>query len=439
MSSAPDLPSAANICIVGAGPSGLALALSLAARKIPFTIVDALEEGHSGSRSVAVQSNGLEALHTVSPQLVADIVAAGMVCRRIRMLDGQARTVLDLGIGAALEGKTRFPFYLTIPQRQMEALMREHLQRMGASVHWRRRVSGMRPVDSGSRYELQFDSGETLTAKYVVAADGANSFVRDAAGIRYLDPRTKTDAVYEGKDDWDFFVVADVELATPLPRTIPLDRIQMRVGRGALVLTAPFRVVHPDSKEDVRIRLYLGVPRGADPPPRKPDAAYIQALVDNHGTIAKTDAERPKIVRVLDSARFRATVGLAEQYLVRAAPTSDASAYVLLAGDSAHRHGPAGGQGLNVGVCDGCELGDAFAAVLSDGGDAAEQFTAYSNRRRGVAQRVISMVLDMTAMEASGPGWVDYFRTVAVWAACKVPFIARMMILQMSGVGDMKR
>ncbi|KAJ7745207.1 hypothetical protein DFH07DRAFT_977740 [Mycena maculata] len=71
-------PSSTEVCIVGAGPSGLACALGLAARQIPFVIVDALEQGHNSLRAVLMQVNALEALGTLHPELSAEIVADGI-------------------------------------------------------------------------------------------------------------------------------------------------------------------------------------------------------------------------------------------------------------------------------------------------------------------------------------------------------------------------
>ncbi|KAF7329770.1 FAD/NAD(P)-binding domain-containing protein [Mycena kentingensis (nom. inval.)] len=436
------LPSTADTCIVGAGPSGLAVALGLAVREIPFVIVDALEAGHNGSRAIGVFPNALEALNTVSRELVDDIMAAGIISTSTTCLDAHGKTLMNFRFDAALDARTEFPFYVIIQQHRVEALMRAYLARMGTNIHWGKRVTSLRAVNDGTLYALQLASGETLEAKYVVAADGAKSALREAAGIRYLDPHTGADAIFEGKDDWRLFVVADVVFDPPAPSSIPRDRVQSTIGRGGLVMTAPIPGEEGEEEEDEITRLYLGVP--GSPPPADPDAAYLQSLVDAHGAPAPSPPSKPKIARVLDSARYRVAVALAERYLARAtADAGAASAYILLAGDAAHRQGPAGGQGMNLGICEGLALAEAICAARMCALTTANRhpesefaiFNEYATRRREIAREVMGMVRNMTALEDCGSGLVDYLRMKVVSALCGVELVEKRMVWRVSEEG----
>ncbi|KAJ7731061.1 FAD/NAD(P)-binding domain-containing protein [Mycena metata] len=433
-------PSSTEVCIVGAGPSGLACALGLAARKIPFVIVDALEAGHNGSRAVLVQASALEALGALHPQLPEKLISAGIQSKTLTTIDLQERLVFRLRM-TDITAYTKYAFSLLIPQHKVEHQMREYVHGGGNSIHWGKRVADVKEVVDGSQYELRFESGEALTARYVVAADGSKSLLRASAGIRFLNPYTKEAG--PGKNDLSF-VVADVLFASPLPTNVPRDGLQMIIGAGGVVLTAPMREEGSDGapQNNNLFRLYLGVP---DTPSRSPDAAYLQAILDARGPGSHSKQHPvPHIAKVLDSSRYRTRPALVDRYVHRA----KGGAYILLVGDSAHRHGPAGGQGMNMGICDGVELAQvidehhrsAFDAEKSGTThDAVQIMDAYSTRRRSVAAQVIDLVESMTQVEKGGRGWGPYFRVTALWAIFKVPFVNGVLAWKISGLGHAKK
>ncbi|KAJ7108357.1 FAD/NAD(P)-binding domain-containing protein [Mycena crocata] len=451
------LPSSTEVCIVGAGPSGLACALGLAARQIPFVIVDALEEGHNGSRAVVMQANALEvcsihvcisycgslctaqALGALHPDLSTEIVAAGVQSKTMTVVDRRERQVFQMRM-TELAADTKYAFCLLIPQHSVEKRMRERLQQVGKSVHWRKRVSGVREVAQAAQYEVRFESGEVMTARYVVAADGSKSSLRSAAGIQYLDPLTSKDA-RPGTEDLSF-VVADVVFASPLPTNIPKDAVRIMAGSGGVILTAPILDTSPSAGAAQNLfRLYIGVP---DTPPSAPDAPYLQAILDARGPGSQsTQHNVPKIVKVLDSSRYRTRLALADRYFQR----TKGGAYILLVGDAAHKHGPAGGQGMNLGICDGCELAEAIykhrdlvpVGGKEADGDAVKILEEYSARRRAIARGVIDMVDDMTKFENGGAGWGTYLRSIGLWAVFKLPFVNGMIARRLSGLGHAKK
>ncbi|KAJ7679618.1 FAD/NAD(P)-binding domain-containing protein [Mycena rosella] len=436
------LPSSTEVCIVGAGPSGLACALALAARQIPFVIVDALHAGHNSSRAVLMQASALEALGTLHPQLPEELVSGGIQSKTLTTIDLQERLVFRLRM-SEIAAYTKYAFSLLIPQHRVEHRMREYMQGGGNSVHWNKRVTDVKEVAEGSQYELRFESGEVLTARYVVAADGSKSFLRSFAGIRFVDPYTKKDAG-PGNNDLSF-VVADVLFASPLPTNVPRDGLQMMIGAGGVVLTAP--MLGEDSagappQNNNLFRLYLGV---SDTPPASPDAAYLQAILDARGPGSHSKLHPvPQIAKVLDSSRYRTRPALVDRYVHRA----KGGAYILLVGDSAHKHGPAGGQGMNMGICDGIELAQAIdehrrsafdAEKSGTPHDAVQIMDAYSTHRRSVAAQVIDMVESMTQVEKGGQGWGPYFRVTALWAVFKVPFVNGVLAWKISGLGHAKK
>ncbi|KZV83645.1 FAD/NAD(P)-binding domain-containing protein [Exidia glandulosa HHB12029] len=425
------LPSNVDVVIVGAGPSGLACALALAHRKVPFVIVDALSEGHNGSRAALLQANALEALEAVHPSLASELVAAGTPSVELHTVDIYERQLFKVQMSANAP-YTRYPFSLLIAQHDIERLMRTYLSRGGNDVQWKKRVTDVKETDEG-RYELAFESGEKVKARYVVAADGSKSTIRTFANIRFLDPTTNAPA--EPSPDDPSFVVADVLFASPLPPNIPRDTLRMMITPEGVILTAPLKINHSTPSDTTSsnvspdgnlFRLYLAVPTT---PPSRPDAAYLQGIINARGPgshLKDTPEGKekgvtvPKIERVLDSGRYRTRPALAERYVTK----SQSGAHILLVGDAAHKHGPAGGQGMNLGICDGCAAADAIA----------RENPSALNARRAIAAKVIAMVENMTDVERGGSGWVPWFRVGLLRLAFRVPFVNSLIAWQISGL-----
>ncbi|KAH7101806.1 FAD/NAD(P)-binding domain-containing protein [Auriculariales sp. MPI-PUGE-AT-0066] len=441
MAAAP-LPSSSEVVIVGAGPSGLACALGLAFRNIPFVLVDAREGGHSDSRAVLVQANALETLEALDPDISNEIVALGIKSESLTTLDVQERPVFCLRMSDNAP-YTKYGFSLLIGQHHIERILRDHLARRGHQVQYHQRVTDVTQGPEG--WSVEFLSGQRIVARYVVAADGSKSLVRSRAGIPFLNPYTNAGAASPTSNDLSF-VVADVQLADPLPSNIPRDRLQMMVGLDGVVLTAPLLDAAPPNATDPTggnlFRLYLGIP---DTPPAAPTVEYVQNILDTRGPGSHSKQHTvPRIARMMSSSRFRTRPALADRYVQRA---SGSAAYVLLIGDAAHKHGPAGGQGMNMGVCDGVELAEAIDAHRGVGGEKAGAgqdddtgiFQAYSTRRRAIARETIDMVEGMTQLEKGGAGWVPWLRVMGLWLFFKVPGVNGMLAWKVSGLQHRKK
>ena len=318
--------------VVGAGPTGLALAAQLRAFGARFRIVDRLTDRARESRALAVQARSLELLQTLG--LGDALVARGRTSTMLALhLDG--RRVAEVALGEIGATDTRFPFILFVSQAETEALLGDHLAAAGVAVERGVALVGVERGEDRVRCTLRHDDGreEQVQTRYLVGCDGAHSTVRAAAGIPF-----------EGDSYPQSFVLADVEADGPLVA----GAINSFAGRGVAMFVplgrpATWRVIAM-AVDDVDAA--ATAPR--EPPRGALSLAELQAIVDvpTGGT-----------VRVRDPVwltRFRLHHRQTARY--REGP-------LFLAGDAAHIHSPVGAQGMNTGIQDAWNLGWKLALV----------------------------------------------------------------------------
>ncbi|MGW2272160.1 FAD-dependent oxidoreductase [Streptomyces yangpuensis] len=335
------LPARTEVAVVGAGPTGLALAVTLAEAGIDFVLLDRQAEGANTSRAAVVHARTLEVLDELDPSgaLSADLVGRGVPVSRFAVRDG-ARPLAAVDFDGL---PTAHPYALMVPQYETEAVLLRRLRALGGDVHRPYEVTAVAQDAEGAT--LTTATGETLRAAHVVGADGMHSAVRTAAGI-----------AFEGASYGESFVLADVVMDwAPGPREVSLA-----FGAGGLTVIAPLPGGH--------YRIVATVAEA----PAEPDLAFVRGLLDER--VPGQAAVR----ELVWSSRFRIHHRVADRYR---------AGRLLLAGDAAHVHSPAGGQGMNTGIQDGYALGRALAVGDLDG---------YQAARRPVALRVVALTHRMT-------------------------------------------
>lgn len=347
------LPDSTEVAIVGAGPTGLVLAAYLASHRIPFVLIDRLAESANTSRAAVIHARTLEVLEELG--LTERLLAASHVVPRFNLRD-RDRALATIRFDGL---PTAFPFTLMLPQVDTEKILVQRLRELGGEVFRPATLTGLQQDQDGATLIISLADGAVreLRARYVVGADGMHSAVREFAAIPFPGAR------YEQS-----FVLADVRMSW----SDPADEVFLFFSPAGLVVVAPL----PGGRH----RIVATV----DEAPEQPDLALVQSLLDARGP-RKAPA---RIEEIVWSSRFRVHHRLAENY--RKGP-------VLLAGDAAHVHSPAGGQGMNTGIQDAVTLGRALVDVFV-GSAADARLDDYTRRRRPIAQRVVAFTDRMTRM-----------------------------------------
>jgi len=374
-----------EVVVVGAGPTGLTLGCALRQAGIDVLVVDGAAEGANSSRAAVVHARTLEVLEQldVTPRLLAE----GCVVPVFTVRTGR-RVLARIDFGGL---PTPYPFTLMLPQSRTEALLSGRLTELGGQVHRRCSVTAVRAGADGAEVSMTGPDGQSqqVRARYVVGADGMHSTVRGAAGIGFTGGRYPQS-----------FVLADVRLDWSLPS----DEVQLFLAPAGLAVVAPLPGGHHR------------VVATADTAPDHADQPYLQTLLDHRGP------GRAQVREVVWYSRFRVHHRVANTY--RVGP-------LLLAGDAAHVHSPAGGQGMNTGIQDAADLGVTLVQILRDRA-APTTLDSYSRRRRPVAQRIVTLTDRATRAATLSSPIARTARDAALTLAGRLPPIQQRLARQLA-------
>jgi 2-polyprenyl-6-methoxyphenol hydroxylase-like FAD-dependent oxidoreductase len=381
----PSTPSAdfdTDVLVVGAGPTGLTLAAALTARGVRTLLIDKQAAGANTSRAAVVHARTLEVLEPLG--VAGRLVDRGIQAQRFTIRD-RDRVLVDLGFDRL---PTRYPYTLMISQATTESVLLARLLELGGQVRQPSSVVDLGQDDAGVTATL--DDGSRLRARHVVGSDGMHSVVRERAGIPFSGGR------YD-----ESFVLADVRVTGG----VPSDEVILYFSPAGMVVVAPL----PDGVH----RIVATV----DNAPEHPDLAFVQDLLDARGA----QQQRAVVTEVLWGSRFRVHHRVADTYR---------AGRVLLAGDAAHVHSPAGGQGMNAGILDAVRLADALIAAQA--GDTAA-LDAYGRERRPVAQKIVALADRLTRLATVRPG-LRRWRNLLLSTLSGLPMMRRRLALQLSGL-----
>ncbi len=336
-----------EVLVVGAGPTGLTLAIELTRRGIVTRLIDRAGPGEGGSRGKGLQPRTLELFDLAG--VLEPFVQAGALYPPMRVRWGPL--ALPIGRLSKPVGATPSepqPNLWMVPQFKTEELLRTKLESLGGHVDHHTELR--RFTICGDAVDAELD-GAIVRAKYLVGCDGGKSLVRKALGVPF------EGEALPRRD----MVVADVRLSGQARRhwdTWPL-------ARGGLVTICPL----PGTDLYQLIAMCRNEPGAGD--------ISLAAIGQR---VAGATGGRIKVLEVRSASIYRPQVRMVTQYRV---------GRVLLAGDAAHVHPPAGGQGLNTGVQDAFNLGWKLARVLR--GANADLLDTYQAERLPVAAAVLGL------------------------------------------------
>src|SRR3954451_2268459 len=342
------------VVIAGGGPAGMMLAAELALAHVDVVVVERRPDHElAGSRAGGLHARTIEVL---DQRGVADRFLA----------DGQQAQVTTFGTAVLdmSDFPTRHPYSLGIWQNKIEEIMAAWIAELGVRVAYGLEVTGFSQDATG--VDVQLSDGRSLRSRYLVGCDGGRSVVRKAAGIDF-----------PGWDATTSNLIAEVEM-TEEPElgtrhtadgVHGLGRMEYEIRDGEVVF-----------KDEGPVRVLITEPElgGA----AEPTLIYLrEALIRVYGT--DFGAHSPTWI-----SRFTDTTRQAAAYR---------SGRVLLAGDAAHVHYPAGGQGISLGIHDAVNLGWKLAQVVA-GTSPESLLDTYHAERHPVAARALRTTMAQTAL-----------------------------------------
>lgn len=372
-----------DVVIIGAGPTGLSLATQLVRYGIDFVIVEKNEGLTPYSKAIGVQARTLEIYEQVD--LAKPAVELGAIAGKARLLvGGEMRAEIDFSnIG---QGLSPYPYMLLLEQSKNEQLLYQCLQRHGKNVLWKTTLESLSQTNTAVTAIVKTDGGasQTIEAKYLVGCDGAKSLTRHALGLEF-----------EGSTVERMFFVADVEVEWKFSH----DALHVCLSRDSLLAFFPL-------KGDKRYRIV---------------GSFPEDFGKAEGEVLYEEIE----ARIREEAKLDLNIQKVAWFSTYKVHTRHVNKFsegrCFLAGDSAHIHTPAGGQGMNTGIQDGYNLAWKLALVLR--GKAGENLLeTYNEERLENAKNLTQSTDRMFQFLASSEWFLAFLRTSVL------PSIAKYML-----------
>lgn len=357
--------------IVGAGPTGLALAGQFIRYGVDFVIFDKKETTTPHSKAIGVQARTLEIYEQIN--LSNKLIEQGAVAEKARMIvGGEVRGEANFAeIG---KGLSPYPFVLLVEQGRHEKILHDFIKSNGRDVLWNTELENFTQDETGVKANIKNANGEIeqIEAKFLVACDGAKSLVRHALGLKF-----------EGSTFERMFYVADVEIEWEFSH----DALMAFLMKNNLLAFFPM-------KGEKQWRIV-----GTFPDEFARDEGEI--LYEEIEEQIKKDAElKLDITNVNWFSTYKVHTRHVENF---------SAGRCFLAGDSAHIHTPAGAQGMNTGIQDGYNLAWKMALVLKEQAG-AKILESYNEERLENAENLLKTTDRFFNLVASPDAILSYLR-----------------------------
>ena len=346
-----------EVIVVGAGPVGLVAGCELARRGVSVRVIDKLAQPTEQSRAIAVHARSLDMFDRMG--IVDELVGTGIKATAMQMYTGHSK-LFRVPFG---DVDSAFPFTLTTAQTETERVLGDHLQSLGVTVQRGVELAALSQDGNAVHLTVRHEDGSTekVSTSWVIGADGGHSTVRRLVG-------TKLAGSFVGER----FLLGDVDAEHQLD----LDSMHTFFSPDGPVVVLPMR--------DGRMR-FLAEVRDAPGTPLNlhPSQDELQAVLDTR----------------IGGIRLVRSHWLTSFEIHHARVPAYRWGRVFLAGDAAHIHSPAGGQGMNTGMQDAFNLAWKLAAVVerSVSGQAADTLLdSYQAERLPIADSVITFTNRLT-------------------------------------------
>jgi 2-polyprenyl-6-methoxyphenol hydroxylase-like FAD-dependent oxidoreductase len=336
-----------QVLIVGAGPTGLVLAVWLAKLGVPFRIIEKNSGPGQTSRAMAVHARTLEFYRQLG--FAEDVVARGIRTGKFILHEGGHESG-ELNFGDFGKGLSPYPFVLTFPQDEHERLLGEKLDALGVKIEWNTELASF--TDGGEHADavLRADGREEkCRVSFLCGCDGVHSVVREGLKLKF------PGGVYD-----QMFFVTDVAAEGGITN----GDNHFFLGPDELCLTFPIRTTG-------MIRLIGILPREAA---RRKDVTF-EDIRDHFEQVINC-----RVRKVNWFSTYHVHHRVAEHFRVGRA---------FVSGDAGHVHSPAGGQGMNTGIGDAVNLSWKLAAVLKGKADYSI-LDSYEIERMAFARTLVS-------------------------------------------------
>ena len=339
------------ILIVGAGPTGLVLAYSLARQGVPVRIVDAQHGPGQRSRAMGVHARTLEFYRAFG--FAGEVVQAGIPAQTIHLRHGAKPGGIEdgatLNLGNMGKGLSPYPFLLCYPQDDHERLLIAKLETLGVAVEWGTSLQGFDQDEAAVHVVLdRHGAAERVEVAYLCGCDGTHSRVRETLGLQF------SGGTYD-----QLFYVADVRIE----RGFDPD-IYVNLGARTLAIMMPVR--------SSGMQRLIGL---------VPDSLHARrglTFEDIRPTVEPLAGVQ--VAEVNWFSTYRVHHRVADHFRV---------GRVFIAGDAGHVHSPAGGQGMNTGIGDAVNLGWKLAHVVQ-GRAGPELLDTYESERIAFARTLVA-------------------------------------------------
>ncbi len=366
--------------IVGAGPTGLALAIELTLRQMPVRLIDRSDHPARWSQALVVQARTLEQFERYG--IAKQAVDSGRKIREARLFHA-GRRILRFSFDR-IPG--RYPYVLFLPQNETEALLITHLESLGVTVERGVELTALSQDSGGVQAVLRKKDGteERGSFRWLAGCDGAHSTVREQLKVPFI-----------GDTVGLHFFLGDVAVSGP---DVTEDEISIHLRHGDVLFMAQLtETLH-------RLIVANHAEQGASAD-REPTLEDFQKAVDSYGL-------RIRVESVNWKAPFHINQRKAEHYRV---------GNTFLAGDASHIHSPVAGQGMNTGIQDAANLGWKLAAVAQ--GAPERLLDSYEEERGKVGDQLLRRTSGGLEAAVTANPVLELLRDVAGSVASHLPMV----------------